>query len=200
MHKTLWNHLHLHTWYILSNTLQDMTSKNSTQTQPGHYQISWMCCVITISTKRTHLFKVHKPSANEHKKYISEFGRKSIYYLATKPFISLKHLAYSNFLNFNKIASTNVSFISSPSTSSQQHLDLILKQIDYSLHCKPDIKETFLNIATKFSNYTDFIFYTGGSVKQIGSSDCISGYGWIQCHSSSPKKEFKGSTLLHTAL
>lgn len=42
----------------------------------------------------------------------------------------------------------------------------------------------------------DLTYYTDGSVKQIGHDTCTSGYGWIQCHPSSARKEFNSFSLL----
>lgn len=51
-----------------------------------------------------------------------------------------------------------------------------------------------IDITTQFSKYITFTFYTDGSVQAIGSTNCKSGFGWIQIHTGSPPIEFKGST------
>jgi ribonuclease HI len=67
--------------------------------------------------------------------------------------------------------------------------------IHTALICPLPVKDTLYSLAQNFINHTNFIFYTNGSVKNLGTPECRSGYGWIQAHPNTPRKTFKGSTL-----
>jgi hypothetical protein len=64
-----------------------------------------------------------------------------------------------------------------------------------ALICSEHIKSSLIDIASKFLNFTNFEFYSDGSVSNIGSIDCKSGFGWIQTNSNIPNISFKGSTI-----
>lgn len=104
----------------------------------------------------------------------------SSFALATKPVFSLRHVAYQNFLHVNNII-TPSSLDRSPlsSTNSSASLASSIDCICNSLICDSHLKQELINIATRFHTSFDFTFYTDGCVKHLGSSQCVSGYGWL---------------------
>jgi ribonuclease HI len=138
------------------------------------------------------LFKIYKKSSPKHKKFINIISLP--YVIATKTFFSLKHQAFQIFLKINNI---NTFHTTNPHSSDPNNYNLknTYDLIHTALICPLPVKENLFNLAKSFINYNSFIFYTDGSVKNLGTSECKSGYGWIQTHPNTPRETFKGSTL-----
>jgi hypothetical protein len=152
-------------------------------------------CVITTRTKNLSLFNIYKKLLSEHKKFINTITPP--YVIATKTFFSLKHQAFQLFLKINNI---NTLHTLNPRSSdpNNTNLNYIHDLIHTALICPLTVKKTLFNLAKSFVPYNNFIFYMDGSVKNLGTPECKSGYGWIQTHPNTPRETFKGSTLFST--
>ncbi|GET64153.1 hypothetical protein RIR_jg4780.t1 [Rhizophagus irregularis DAOM 181602=DAOM 197198] len=64
-----------------------------------------------------------------------------------------------------------------------------------ALLCHVNIKKELKFLASELQKETLPTFYTDGSVKFIGNTRCLNGYGWIQCQPNTPQVSFKGSTV-----
>lgn len=71
----------------------------------------------------------------------------------------------------------------------------VILQIGKAINCHHNVKSRLIDLATQFAPYDYFHFYIDGSVKQIGSQYCKSGFGWIQVSHSAPQCTFHGSTV-----
>ncbi|CAB4483193.1 unnamed protein product [Rhizophagus irregularis] len=99
-------------------------------------------CVIAIRTQKLLLFNIFKKSSFEHKSLL-EFYSHQNFVVATKPFHTLRHIAYEHFIKIDKSPLNN---------SLQRPLDAILtpypslpsnnidNHIDQALICHPDLK------------------------------------------------------------
>jgi hypothetical protein len=138
------------------------------------------------------IINIHKKSFLEHKKFLNIVTPP--YFIATKTFFSLKHQAFQLFLKINNI-NTLHTFNSCLLDSNNPNLKYTQDLIHATLICPLIVKENLFKLATSFAHYTNFTFYTDGSVKNLGTSECKSGYGWIQIHPNTPCETFKGSIL-----
>lgn len=68
-----------------------------------------------------------------------------------------------------------------------RNIQIAIQQIHHAL----TIKTKLITLAQKFNDYSNFLFYTDDSVKQIGTRQCTSGYSWIQTHPNTPKLTLK---------
>jgi ribonuclease HI len=148
--------------------------------------------VITTHTKNLSLIKIHKKSSPKHKKFLNIITLP--YVIATKTFFTLKHQAFHIFLKINNINTLHTTNPYSPDTNNH-NLKHTYDLITTALICPLSVKENLFKLATNFINYNTFTFYTDGSVKNLGTPECRSGYGWIQTHPNTPRESFKGSTL-----
>jgi ribonuclease HI len=64
-----------------------------------------------------------------------------------------------------------------------------------ALLCHVNIKKELKFLASELQKETLLTFYTDGSVKSIGTTCCLSGYGLIKCQPNTPQVSFKGSTV-----
>ncbi|GBC20397.1 hypothetical protein RIR_jg39323.t1 [Rhizophagus irregularis DAOM 181602=DAOM 197198] len=71
----------------------------------------------------------------------------------------------------------------------------VILQIGKAINCHHNVKSRLIDLATQFAPYDYFHFYIDGSVKQIGSQYCKSGFGWIQVSHPAPQCTFHGSTV-----
>ncbi|GET56672.1 hypothetical protein GLOIN_2v1843361 [Rhizophagus irregularis DAOM 181602=DAOM 197198] len=68
-----------------------------------------------------------------------------------------------------------------PSLHDQNHvLQQLSSVIASALLCDDKIKLTLIDIASKFFSYTNFQFYSDGSVSDIGTINSKSGFGWSE--------------------
>ncbi|CAG8741113.1 16136_t:CDS:1, partial [Rhizophagus irregularis] len=139
-------------------------------------------CVIAIRTQKLLLFNIFKKSSSEYKSLL-EFYNHQIFVVATKPFHTLRHIAYEHFTKIDKSPLNNPSqrpldvtltpYTSLPSNNIDNH-------IDHALICHPDLKIELKSCAKKLELENLLTFYTDGSVQHIGTTHSISGYGWTQ--------------------
>jgi hypothetical protein len=138
-------------------------------------------------------FNVYKRLLPDHKLFSNKFNFP--YFVATKNLITIKHTAYELFLMLYK------SLPLQPSPLSLHILDITasiknsIHTINNALICDALCKTQLIEHAKTFQFFNQFHFYTDSAVKSLGTTDCLSGYGWIQTSPSSPKLIFKGSTL-----
>ncbi|PKC74846.1 hypothetical protein RhiirA1_449491 [Rhizophagus irregularis] len=132
----------------------------------------------------------------EHKSLLP-FYNNQIFFVATKPFHTLRHLAFDHFIKLDKSplkiitpTTVDVSFTSMEITYSKNVFD----HIDNALLCHPIIKTELKSCAKILENERLLTFYTDGSVQNIGGTHSLSGYGWTQVQPFTPKVTFKGST------
>ncbi|CAB4473563.1 unnamed protein product [Rhizophagus irregularis] len=130
-------------------------------------------CVIAIRTQKLLLFNIFKKSSFEHKLLLEYYNHQS-FVVATKPFHTLRHIAYEHFLKIDK---------SPLNTSSQRPLDVTLtpntslpsnnidNHIDHALICHPDLKIELKSCAKKLESENLLTFYTDGSIQHIGTTD-----------------------------
>ncbi|EXX59851.1 hypothetical protein RirG_185290 [Rhizophagus irregularis DAOM 197198w] len=153
--------------------------------------------VIAIRTQKLLLFNIFKKSSFEYKSLLEYYNHQT-FVVATKPFHTLRHIAYEHFIKIDK---------SPLNTSSQRPLDVTLtpntsspsnnidNHIDHALICHPDLKIELKSCAKKLESEILLTFYTDGSVQYIGTTHSISGYGWTQVQPFTPRINFKGSTV-----
>ncbi|CAB4485285.1 unnamed protein product [Rhizophagus irregularis] len=152
-------------------------------------------CSITTRTNKLSMFKTFGLSSNEHKKYKNNHYKK--YFISTKPLHLIRHSAYDIYLFHH-----NIIIPSSPSpkycSQNLNHNNVLNHTnsiIDSALICDNQIKLSLSSIAVTFSQYTNFEFYSDGSVFNIGTIDSKSGFGWVQTDPSVPITTFNGSTI-----
>ncbi|GBC32282.2 ribonuclease H-like domain-containing protein [Rhizophagus irregularis DAOM 181602=DAOM 197198] len=143
------------------------------------------------------IFNVFTKSSTEHKSLLP-FYNNQIFFVATKPFHTLRHLAFDHFIKLDKSplkiitpTTVDVSFTSMEITYSKNVFD----HIDNALLCHPIIKTELKSCAKILENERLLTFYTDGSVQNIGGTHSLSGYGWTQVQPFTPKVTFKGSTV-----
>ncbi|PKC67085.1 hypothetical protein RhiirA1_458847 [Rhizophagus irregularis] len=154
-------------------------------------------CVIAIRTQKLLLFNIFKKSSFEHKSLLEFYNRQN-FVVATKPFHTLRYIAYEHFIKIDK---------SPLNTSSQRSLDAVFtpypslpsnnidNHIDHALICHPDLKVELKSCAKQLELENLLTFYTDGSVQHIGTIHSISGYGWTQVQPLTPRVNFSGSTV-----
>ncbi|CAG8678300.1 9870_t:CDS:2, partial [Rhizophagus irregularis] len=76
---------------------------------------------------------------------------------------------------------------SSLSSNEDSFLLSIYEHIDMALLCHVNIKKELKFLASELQKETLPTFYTDGSVKFIGNTRCLNGYGWIQCQPNTPQ-------------
>ncbi|CAB4472621.1 unnamed protein product [Rhizophagus irregularis] len=130
-------------------------------------------CIIAIRTQKLLLFNIFKKSSFEHTSLLEFYNRQN-FVVATKPFHTLRHIAYEHFIKIDK---------SPLITSSQRPLDTILtpypsllsnnidNHIDHALICHPDLKEELKFGAKQLELENLLTFYTDGSVQHIAAHD-----------------------------
>ncbi|CAB4418532.1 unnamed protein product [Rhizophagus irregularis] len=152
-------------------------------------------CTINMRTDRLAIFNIYHNSSPEHKKFKDLVTYK--YYISTKPLHLLRHNAYRIYLTHHNVIAPSLASDTAPSTSNDTSDPLLRTRsiIDSALLCDNNIKNSLYNIASKFLSYTNFQFYSDGSVIAIGTLDCKSGFGWIQTNPIIPKITFIGSTI-----
>ncbi|EXX58599.1 hypothetical protein RirG_196470 [Rhizophagus irregularis DAOM 197198w] len=153
-------------------------------------------CSISIRTNRLSTFNVFNHSNQEHKRFKNLPLSK--YYVSTKPLYQIRHSAHSIYLaqhNVNTVTSTTTT-LELPSLHDPNHvLRQLSSVIDSALLCDDKIKLTLIDIASKFLFYTNFQFYSDGSVSDIGTINSKSGFGWVQTDPLLPQISFLGSTI-----
>lgn len=126
----------------------------------------------------------------------SNFFPSSKYFLATKPLFNLRFIAYSIFLySQGKLSSETDSMAQLSTPDISFSLKNVILQIGKAINCHHNVKSRLIDLATQFAPYDYFHFYIDGSVKQIGSQYCKSGFGWIQVSHPAPQCTFHGSTV-----
>ncbi|CAB4492835.1 unnamed protein product [Rhizophagus irregularis] len=122
--------------------------------------------VIAIRTQKLLLFNIFKKSSFEYKSLLEYYNHQT-FVVATKPFHTLRHIAYEHFIKIDK---------SPLNTSSQRPLDVTLtpntsspsnnidNHIDHALICHPDLKIELKSCAKKLESEILLTFYTDGSV------------------------------------
>ncbi|CAB5393025.1 unnamed protein product [Rhizophagus irregularis] len=125
-------------------------------------------CSISIRTNRLSTFNIFNHSNQEHKRFKNLPLSK--YYVSTKPLHQIRHSAHSIYLaqhNVNTVTTTTTT-LELPSLHDQNHvLRQLSSVIDSALLCDDKIKLTLIDIASKFLSYTNFQFYSDGSVSDI---------------------------------
>ncbi|PKB96848.1 hypothetical protein RhiirA5_434130 [Rhizophagus irregularis] len=153
-------------------------------------------CTISIRTNKLSTFKVYHHTSSEHKKFKNIPFKK--YFVSTKPLHSIRHSAHSIYLAHHNI---NIPLQSTPTLSltslSNQNNSLkqITSVIQFALNCSHHIKSSLIDIASQFSFFTNFQFYSDGSVSDIGTIHSRSGFGWLQTDQLIPNLSFNGSTI-----
>ncbi|PKB98789.1 hypothetical protein RhiirA5_430804 [Rhizophagus irregularis] len=154
-------------------------------------------CTISIRINRLSVFNIFHRSNQVHKRYANLLLKK--YFVSTKPLHFIRYSAHSIYLaqhNINTITPVHTSLSANSQTSDN---DDIIKQltlpIQSALLCKDFIKSSLIDIAKKFLPFTNFEFYSDGSVSNIGTINSKSGFGWLQTNPSIPQLSFNGSTI-----
>ncbi|PKB99820.1 hypothetical protein RhiirA5_429120 [Rhizophagus irregularis] len=154
-------------------------------------------CSISIRIIRLSVFNIFHRSNQEHKKYANLLLKK--YFVSTKPLHFIRHSAHSIYLaqhNINTITPihTPLSANSHSSVNDDISNQLILP-IQSALLCIDSIKLSLIDIAKKFFPFTNFEFYSDGSVSDIGTINSKSGFGWLQTNPLIPQLSFNGSSI-----
>ncbi|CAG8731676.1 3503_t:CDS:2, partial [Rhizophagus irregularis] len=126
-------------------------------------------CTISIRINRLSVFNIFHHSNQVHKRYANLLLKK--YFVSTKPLHFIRYSAHSIYLaqhNINTITPVHTSLSANSQTSDN---DDIIKQltlpIQSALLCKDFIKSSLIDIAKKFLPFTNFEFYSDGSVSNI---------------------------------
>ncbi|CAG8727435.1 5164_t:CDS:2 [Rhizophagus irregularis] len=135
-------------------------------------------CSISIRTIRLSVFNIFHRSNQEHKKYANLLLKK--YFVSTKPLHFIRHSAHSIYLaqhNINTITPTHTSLsANSPSSVNDDIINQLILPIQSALLCIDSIKLSLIDIAKKFLPFTNFEFYSDGSVSDIGTINSKSGF------------------------
>ncbi|EXX58571.1 hypothetical protein RirG_196760 [Rhizophagus irregularis DAOM 197198w] len=154
-------------------------------------------CSISIRTIRLSVFNIFHRSNQEHKKYANLLLKK--YFVSTKPLHFIRHSAHSIYLaqhNINTITPTHTSLsANSPSSVNDDIINQLILPIQSALLCIDSIKLSLIDIAKKFLPFTNFEFYSDGSVSDIGTINSKSGFGWLQTNPLIPQLSFNGSSI-----
>ncbi|PKB94471.1 hypothetical protein RhiirA5_438682, partial [Rhizophagus irregularis] len=128
-------------------------------------------CSITTRTNKLSTFKTFGLSSNEHKKYKNNRYKK--YFISTKPLHLIRYSAYDTYLSHHNIITPSLPSpnINSNNFNNNKVPNHIYSIIDSALICEDQIKSSLFNIAITFSQYTNFEFYSDGSVSNIGTID-----------------------------
>ncbi|PKK56972.1 hypothetical protein RhiirC2_798926 [Rhizophagus irregularis] len=136
-------------------------------------------CTISVCTNRLSVFNTFHRSNQEHKKYANLLLKK--YFVSTKPLHLIRHSAHSIYLAQHNINTIIPPSVLTPTSSYISNNDDIIKQltliIQSALLCKDSIKLSLIDIAKKFLPFTNFKFYSDGSVSNIGTINSKSGFG-----------------------
>ncbi|GBC18441.2 ribonuclease H-like domain-containing protein [Rhizophagus irregularis DAOM 181602=DAOM 197198] len=153
-------------------------------------------CSISIRTNRLSTFNIFNRLNQEHKRFKNLPLSK--YYVSTKPLHQIRHSAHSIYLAQHNVNTVTTTIITPelPSLHDQNHvLQQLSSVIASALLCDDKIKLTLIDIASKFFSYTNFQFYSDGSVSDIGTINSKSGFGWVQTNPLLPQISFLGSTI-----
>ncbi|CAB4442112.1 unnamed protein product [Rhizophagus irregularis] len=153
-------------------------------------------CSVSIRTNRLSTFNVFHHSNQEHKKY--NYLPLKKYFVSTKPLHLIRHSAHSIYLaqhDINTIPHNPITPVNLPLTSQDNILKQLASTIYSALLCDDNIKSSLIDIASKFLPFTNFQFYSDGSVSDIGTIHSKSGFGWLQTNPLLPSISFKGSTI-----
>ncbi|CAB4424299.1 unnamed protein product [Rhizophagus irregularis] len=152
-------------------------------------------CTINARTDRLATFNTFHHSSPEHKKFKNVINQK--YYISTKSLHLIRHSAHSIFLAHHNIITPSITpnHTHLSSNNKTNSLKIIHSIIDSALLCDDNVKKSLRDLASIFSPFTNFQFYSDGSVLNVGSIESKSGFGWIQTHPSVPTTTFKGSTI-----
>ncbi|GBC15343.2 hypothetical protein GLOIN_2v1843361 [Rhizophagus irregularis DAOM 181602=DAOM 197198] len=138
-------------------------------------------CSISIRTNRLSTFNIFNRLNQEHKRFKNLPLSK--YYVSTKPLHQIRHSAHSIYLAQHNVNTVTTTIITPelPSLHDQNHvLQQLSSVIASALLCDDKIKLTLIDIASKFFSYTNFQFYSDGSVSDIGTINSKSGFGWSE--------------------
>ncbi|CAB4377897.1 unnamed protein product [Rhizophagus irregularis] len=126
-------------------------------------------CTISIRSNRLSVFNIFHRSNQEHKKYTYLSLKK--YFVSTKPLHLIRHSAHSIYLAQHNI---NTSVPPSTLTLTSMHffdnndtIKQLIFTIQSALLCNDFIKSSLIEIAIKFLPFTNFEFYSDGSVFNI---------------------------------
>ncbi|PKB97445.1 hypothetical protein RhiirA5_433146 [Rhizophagus irregularis] len=157
-------------------------------------------CSISTCTNRLSTFNTFHYTSLEHKKFKHIPFKK--YFVSTKPLHSIRHNAHSIFLahhNINTVPLHNSISQNTVSIDMDNSFKQIISTIQTSLIYDNRIKSSFIDIALEFSSFTDFQFYSDGSVSDIGTINSRSGFGWLQTNPLVPQLSFTGSTIFFSS-
>ncbi|CAB5379404.1 unnamed protein product [Rhizophagus irregularis] len=128
-------------------------------------------CSISMRTNRLSTFNTFNHLNQEHKKFKNLPLSK--YYVSTKPLYQIRHSAYSIYLSQHhvNIVAPIITTLDIPSSHDQNHvLRQLSSVIDSALLCNDNIKLILIEIASKFFSFTNFQFYSDGSVSDIAKA------------------------------
>ncbi|PKY60373.1 hypothetical protein RhiirA4_484002 [Rhizophagus irregularis] len=150
--------------------------------------------ILSKWTQKLLKFNVFKKSSTEHKSLLP-FYNNQIFFVATKPFHTLRHLAFEHFIKLDKSPLKIITPTTVDVSFTSTEIKNVFDHIDNALLCHPIIKTELKSCAKILENERLLTFYTDGSVQNIGSTHSLSGYGWTQVQPFTPKVTFKGSTV-----
>lgn len=149
-------------------------------------------CVITSRTNNLIKFTNKKSTQHQYFKNIN----KTNYYIACKPLYSLKYIGSYKYNQQHQLSLPPHHYPTTTPLAADTLLKAVISQINDSLLCADTIKKSqLINIANSFHRRSNYIFYTDGSVLNLGTQQCSSGFGWLGTMKYSNKSEFKGSTV-----
>ncbi|CAB5179190.1 unnamed protein product [Rhizophagus irregularis] len=108
-------------------------------------------CVIAIRTQKLLVFNIFKKSSTDHKSLL-EFYNRQPFVVATKPFHTLRHIAFENFIKLDKSplkTSTHYPLNATYASTDVFYSKSVFNHIDNALICHHTIKSELKSCAKK---------------------------------------------------
>lgn len=157
-----------------------------------------LICTIKVATTNLSKFNIHAP---KHIPRLQDTNKKKTWRYPTVPFLTLKTIAFNNYLRLNSSSysltqSININDslslkIDNNSNFNDSHSLFYFSNFFFGNN---DFNHRLYEIAKSFSPFNQFIFYSDGSLNNQGLHKSKLGFGWIELATHNPQLTFSGCT------